>query len=861
MKKSRFWMLLMALVCLLAFGVTASADEKRTIVSDGAVSNSSDATGQRGSAARSRTTGTFSGNFGDQLTGNSRKIYDTLCAADMKLYTVDSEQWVEVALPTPYVFTTTAESMASGAFKQEASYLAAKAELSKDAQKAIDAFRNDRSDVYWIGSIQYSWSFSYGGTGTCQISLRTLNFQARAYYDEILEETSLVNSALAAADAAIRERRGDSSRYETVKAIHDYVAELVTYGHAGAGIMYEHTITGGLLSKYNHEGVCESYAKIVKILCDRFSVPCALIIGGSKVNTDGTLNADHMWNVVQMEDGKWYLLDATWDDQSIGIQREYFLAGSNSIGFNGKTIAQDHMMMSTLSGVDYEPFVMPTLATEAYSQEDQIPLTGITLNAGAVSLAHGNSQTLTVSYAPANTTYQQEVTWISSDSDIAQVDSQGKITAGTKAGTATITAVSKAESTIQATCTVQVTHIEGSWVQTKAPTCKDTGSRVLKCSVCEASLRTETIPADTTNHTAGEWTTVKAATCTEEGSKQKTCKVCGKVVETQSIEATGHTAGEWTTVKAATCTEAGSQQKTCKVCGKVVETQSIEATGHTVGEWTMVKAATCTETGSKQKTCKVCEKVVETQTIEATGHTAGTAVTVKAATCTQKGLMQTKCTTCGTVLSQKEIALAAHKYGSWKTTKAATIFATGTKKRTCTVCGKTESKTIAKKSASVKLNVSTLMLQVKKSTTALTIKKKTSGDSVKKWTSSKPAVAAVNSRTGKITAKKTGTTVITVTMKSGAVAKCTVKVQKNPVKTTKLTLNKKKVTLAKGKSLTLQVTRNPLTANDKLTWKSSNAKIVKVNSKGKIQALKKGKATITVKAASGKKATCTVTVK
>ncbi|MDO5423380.1 MAG: Ig-like domain-containing protein [Eubacteriales bacterium] len=783
MKKSRFWMLLMALVCLLAFGVTASADEKRTIVSDEAVSNGSDASGQRGSAARSRTTGTFSGNFGDQLTGNARKIYDTLCAADMKLYREDNEQWLELELPSPYIFTTTTASVTSGAFYEEASYLAAKTELCKDAQKAIDAFKKDRSDAYWIYSVRYSWPFAYSPskTGSYQIPLKTLRLQAYAYYDGILEEASLVNSALEAADAAIRERRANSSRYETVKAIHDYVVELVTYGHASTGIRYEHTITGGLLSKYNHEGVCECYAKIVKILCDRFSIPCALILGSPNLNADGTVSADHMWNVIQMGDGKWYLLDATWDDQSSGIRREYFLAGSNSNGFNGKTIAQDHMMLSVFSGVDYDPFVMPTLATEAYSQEDQIPLTGIALNTGAISLAHGNSQTLTVSYAPTNTTYQQEVTWISSDSDIAQVDSQGKITAGTKAGTATITAVSKAESVIQATCIVQVTHTEGSWVQTKAPTCKDTGSRVLKCSVCEASIRTETIPADTTNHTAGEWTTVKAATCTEAGSQQKTCKVCGKVVETQSIAATG--------------------------------------------------------------------------------HTAGTAVTVKAATCTEKGLTQTKCTTCGTVLSQKEIALAAHKYGSWKTTKAATIFATGTKKRTCTVCGKTESKTIAKKSASVKLNVSTLMLQVKKSTTALTIKKKTSGDSVKKWTSSKPAVAAVNSRTGKITAKKTGTTVITVTMKSGAVAKCTVKVQKNPVKTTKLTLNKKKVTLAKGKSLTLQVTRNPLTANDKLTWKSSNAKIVKVNSKGKIQALKKGKATITVKAASGKKATCTVTVK
>ena len=59
----------------------------------------------------------------------------------------------------------------------------------------------------------------------------------------------------------------------------------------------------------------------------------------------------------------------------------------------------------------------------------------------------------------------------------------------------------------------------------------------------------------------------------------------------------------------------------------------------------------------------------------------------------------------------------------------------------------------------------------------------------------------------------------------------------------------------------LTVTISPSdTYNKTLTWSSSNSKIVSVNTYGKITALKKGTATITVKTKNGIKASCNVTV-
>ena len=62
------------------------------------------------------------------------------------------------------------------------------------------------------------------------------------------------------------------------------------------------------------------------------------------------------------------------------------------------------------------------------------------------------------------------------------------------------------------------------------------------------------------------------------------------------------------------------------------------------------------------------------------------------------------------------------------------------------------------------------------------------------------------------------------------------------------------MTLLKGKSETLAVIRNPISATEKITWTSSNKKVATVSSKGKVTAKKAGTATITAKTSNGKKA-------
>ena len=210
------------------------------------------------------------------------------------------------------------------------------------------------------------------------------------------------------------------------------------------------------------------------------------------------------------------------------------------------------------------------------------------------------------------------------------------------------------------------------------------------------------------------------------------------------------------------------------------------------------------------------------------------------------------------VVSVKE---HTHSWGAWTTVSKATIYAAEKQSRRCSGCGNTETRTVGSKLKPVlKLNASTVPLQVKQSTAGLKITQIAAGDSVVSWKSSNPKVVKVNNK-GKLTAqKKTGKAIITVTLRSGISKKVTVKVQKQKVKTSKITGLKKTLSLKKGKKQTLKPVITPFTSKDKIKYTSSNKKVVSVTSKGVIKAMKPGKAKITIRAGS-KKYVITVTVK
>lgn len=101
-----------------------------------------------------------------------------------------------------------------------------------------------------------------------------------------------------------------------------------------------------------------------------------------------------------------------------------------------------------------------TLATPSLEggwTEATVPVTSVTLNKTATTIAVGASETLTATVVPGDA-YNKNVTWTSSDPAVATVDASGKVT-GVAKGTATIT-VTTENGGYTATCAVEVADIK-----------------------------------------------------------------------------------------------------------------------------------------------------------------------------------------------------------------------------------------------------------------------------------------------------------------------------------------------------------------------------------------------------------------
>lgn len=171
----------------------------------------------------------------------------------------------------------------------------------------------------------------------------------------------------------------------------------------------------------------------------------------------------------------------------------------------------------------------------------------------------------------------------------------------------------------------------------------------------------------------------------------------------------------------------------------------------------------------------------------------------------------------------------------------------------CLDCGELveEGEMLAKLPSSIKLKYTSLTLKIGQSTSAEKVTF-VEGDSIKSVTSSNNSIVkAVKSGSNgiKLTAgKKVGTAKVTVKLAGGKSAVVTVKVQKTDVACSGLTVSSgTSVSLKKGKTHQIKVTRKPVTCVQKITYKTSNKSVATVTSKGKVKAVKKGTAKITIK--------------
>ena len=120
---------------------------------------------------------------------------------------------------------------------------------------------------------------------------------------------------------------GGKTTYQKVQAIYNWITANVKYDYSHMNdptYWPQYTAYAAAVQK---KAVCQGYANLFYRLANDAGVDCR-IITGKAYNDDGT--ADHAWNIVRMEDGKYYCLDATWDAGLKPEKYEYFLKGLTS---------------------------------------------------------------------------------------------------------------------------------------------------------------------------------------------------------------------------------------------------------------------------------------------------------------------------------------------------------------------------------------------------------------------------------------------------------------------------------------------------------------------------------------------------
>ena len=485
-----------------------------------------------------------------------------------------------------------------------------------------------------------------------------------------------------------------------------------------------------------------------------------------------------------------------------------------------------------------------------------VPVTSITLNYPDLSLVEGDTETLVATITPDDAT-DKAVTWTSSDASVAQVDAQGKVSA-LKEGKAVITATAGEKSaTCDVTVSKKVIPVSGITLNKNTLDLVKGQSETLAAVVTPSDATDKTVTWTSSDETVatvsgGKVTAVgggSAVITAKAGDKQATCAV------NVTVPVSGITLDKTTL----TLEEGGSAVLTATVLpsdasDKTVTWTTSNASVATVvdGKVTAVGGGSATITakaGEMSATCAVTVTVPvgsivldKTTLTLAQGQSETLVATVGPANATDK-----------TVTWSSSNPAVASVDASGKVTAVgsgnATITAkAGDHEATCAV-------TVTVPVGGISLSQSSLSLEKGASATlTATVTPADATDKTVTWTTSDATVATVVD--GKVTAVGGGSA--TITAKAGdKEATCAVTVT---VPVSGLSLNKAALSLTEGDSETLIATVLPSDATDKtVTWSTSNAAVATVDDAGKVTAVKEGTAVITAKA-SGKEATCAVTV-
>ena len=219
--------------------------------------------------------------------------------------------------------TTRSDSMTVALYADSSDWKAVALRVWNAALDHVEGSGNTGDYLHWqYAGVLYSASYRASGTGYQYSLTYTPNPEAAStiWYTTAAQEQQL--------DGYIRGTilpqlaLGGKTAYQKVQAIYGWITKNVSYD-------YDNLHDNSYLLKYtayaaaiNKTAVCQGYANLFYRLANDAGLDCRIITG---VANGGSGAEAHAWNIVRMEDGKYYCVDATWDAGRSSYR--YFLKG------------------------------------------------------------------------------------------------------------------------------------------------------------------------------------------------------------------------------------------------------------------------------------------------------------------------------------------------------------------------------------------------------------------------------------------------------------------------------------------------------------------------------------------------------
>jgi len=143
---------------------------------------------------------------------------------------------------------------------------------------------------------RYFWQFKVMDASGAFLTFQTRPYESHTAADETNTST-VAGKANWVVDQVIKP---GMSTYERALALHDWLIYNANYDTT-----YTYYDASGVL--LHGTGVCDSYGRAYLMLCTIAGIECIYVSGEGE-------GESHGWNMIKLDDGKWYHVDCTWDD-------------------------------------------------------------------------------------------------------------------------------------------------------------------------------------------------------------------------------------------------------------------------------------------------------------------------------------------------------------------------------------------------------------------------------------------------------------------------------------------------------------------------------------------------------------------